>query len=602
MRDTPDRMNGSALQRRFRRFGLVLGLLSLVLTVAIVWMAQEVAGRRAETELKARATEALALQSEALSGVLEKYRLLPPILARRREVIDAFALQESPLRDEDTRRMLVELTGFSGAREVALALPDGTLVGTARGLVDQAIMGSRALQEAVRQRRLGRAAVTLTDGTRTYAFAANVRRTDTALGMIAVFVPFEPIEAQWSLSSNPIFVTDTDDRVFLSNRREWRQREWSSNDLTVGEPLAPPSSERIGLVRGPAGALWLDANRDMPLLGWTLHVLADARPLAAARWAAGTIAGLAVVVLSGAAFLLLRRRQALLGRQRRDRAQAIRLERQVRARTAELTAANRQLASEIEERRQAEERLRAAQAELVHAAKLATIGQMSAALSHEYNQPIAAIRTYADNAGQFLARNRLDAVGDALTRIAGLADRMASLTRTLLTFSRKPGTRLSPVALKLVADEAALLTEPRARKAGVALEFDVEPDLILSTGRVRLSQVLVNLIGNAIDALEGPGGVRPDARIRIEARRSGGRAVLTVADNGPGFADGSIERLFEPFYTTKEAGEGLGLGLAIVEHLVRDLGGTIRAAQNPDGGACFTIDLPLHGERIEAAE
>jgi two-component system C4-dicarboxylate transport sensor histidine kinase DctB len=139
-------------------------------------------------------------------------------------VIDAFALQESPLRDEDTRRMLVELTGFSGAREVALAEPDGTLVGTARGLVDPAIMGSRALQEAVRQRRLGRAAVTLTDGTRTYAFAANVRQGDTALGMIAVFVPFEPIEAQWSLSSNPIFVTDTDDRVFLSNRREWRQR------------------------------------------------------------------------------------------------------------------------------------------------------------------------------------------------------------------------------------------------------------------------------------------------------------------------------------------------------------------------------------------
>jgi two-component system C4-dicarboxylate transport sensor histidine kinase DctB len=172
----------------------------------------------------------------------------------------------------------------------------------------------------------------------------------------------------------------------------------------------------------------------------------------------------------------------------------------------------------------------------------------------------------------------------------------------LLTFSRKPGTRLTPVRLKLIADEAALLTEPRARKAGIVLEFDVEPDLILSTGRVRLSQVLVNLIGNAIDALEGPGGARPDAEIRIEGRRNGQRALLTISDNGPGFAPGTIGRLFEPFYTTKEAGEGLGLGLAIVEHLVRDLGGTIGASQNARGGACFSIDLPLHHERVEAAE
>ncbi|MFN3548735.1 MAG: sensor histidine kinase [Mesorhizobium sp.] len=595
-------MSGSALQRRFRRLGLGVGLVSLALTAGAVWLAQEVAGRRAEADLKARATEALALQSEALSGVLEKYRLLPPLLARRREVIDAFALQPSPLRNHDTQRMLVELIGFSGAREVALAEPDGTLVAAARGLVDPTIMGSPALQEATSQRRLGRAAITLLDGTRTYAFAANVRQGDTALGMIAVFVPFEPIEAQWSLSSNPIFVTGTDNIVFLSNRREWRQREWSSKDLIRADPLAPPFPERVGFVRGPAGALWIDASREMPLLGWTLHVLADARPLATARWTAGTIAGLAVLLLSGAAFVLLRRRQTALNRQRRDRAQAIRLERMVRTRTAELTLANRQLAEEIDERRQAEERLRATQAELVHAAKLATIGQMSAALSHEYNQPIAAIRTYADNAGQFLARSRLDAVGDALARIAGLADRMASLTRTLLTFSRKPGTRLSPVPLKLIADEAALLTEPRARKAGIVLDFDVEPDLILSTGRVRLSQVLVNLIGNAIDALEGPGGARPNATVRVEGRRSGERALLTVSDNGPGFAPGAIERLFEPFYTTKDAGEGLGLGLAIVEHLVRDLGGTIRATQNPDGGACFIIDLPLHQERIEAAE
>ncbi len=592
-------MSGSAIRRKYRRLGIGLAATALLLAIAAAFAAQELAGRRAEAQLQARAAEALALQAEALSGILEKYRLLPPVLARRRDVIDALAMPQGPLSRQFASEMTVEIAGLSRAHDVVLADASGAIVASARNLVSPQIMASPQLQGAVRQRRLGRAAVTLLDGTRAYAFAANVRRGEAVLGAIAVFVPFERIEAQWSLSSNPILVTRADGVVFLSNRADWRGKRWIGGGEAV--PLDAAAS-RADFVRGPAGALWLEASRDLPLLGWTLHVLADAAPVSAARWTAGVLAALAVILLGAAAWLALNRREALLMRQRRDRALAIRLERQVRARTAELTSANRQLASEIDERRQAEERLRAAQAELVHAAKLATIGQMSAALSHEYNQPIAAIRTYADNARQFLSRQRADAVEDSLTRIAGLADRMASLTRTLLTFARKPGTTLQPVTLKIAADEAALLTAPRARKAGIELVFDLEPDLVLSSGRVRLTQVLVNLIGNAIDALTGPGGPASGGRVTVSARRSGERALVEISDNGPGFAPGSVERLFEPFFTTKETGEGLGLGLSIVEHLVRDLGGTICAGEADDGGARFEIDLPLAMNRIEAAE
>ena len=333
----------------------------------------------------------------------------------------------------------------------------------------------------------------------------------------------------------------------------------------------------------------LDLVRRLPLLEWDLHVLADPAPVAAARLSAATIATLASLLAGMIALVVLRRNEGLTIKARTDRAIALRLERVVRDRTRALSITNQTLSKEVQVRREAEERLRKTQDELVQTAKLAALGQMSTALSHEYNQPLAAIRSYADNALRFLDRGALSEVSGNLSRINGLVERMAELSRTLLSFSRKPGASIGPVPLGTIIDEALLLARPRARAAGIA---DIQVGAGVSGvhvlgGRIRLGQVFVNLVNNAIDALSGCA----DARVQIDAKREGDRVFVTVMDNGPGIEPERLHKVFEPFFTTKGVGEGIGIGLSIVDNIIRDFGGTITVSNRPEGGACFTIDL-----------
>lgn len=267
-------------------------------------------------------------------------------------------------------------------------------------------------------------------------------------------------------------------------------------------------------------------------------------------------------------------------RLRRDRASAIRLERQVRDRTKALSDSNASL--------------RQAQSELVQSAKLAALGQMSATLSHEYNQPLAAIRTYADNARLLIERGRTGPADEAIGHIAGLVDRMSELSRTLLGFARRPGVTVQPVNLGAVVDEALLLAGPRAKKAGVAVRKQgFDETVTVMGGRVRLTQVVVNLVNNAVDALTGVGAAIAiaDPEIVISAEREEDGVTLTISDNGPGIAAENRERVFEPFFSTKAAGEGIGIGLSIVYTILKDLGASIEVGSGPAGGAAFVIRL-----------
>ena len=230
----------------------------------------------------------------------------------------------------------------------------------------------------------------------------------------------------------------------------------------------------------------------------------------------------------------------------------------MRDRTRALSLANQSLEAEIVERRATEDKLRKTQSELVHAAKLAGLGQMAAALSHEFNQPLAAIRTYADNADRFLARERPDMVSKNLGSIAKMTDRMAELSKTLLAFARKPGTSVGKVPLGLAVDEAMILVRPRLKKAGISLAIDPAiREIEVMGGRVRLSQVFVNLLNNAVDA-DGGRGKGHIAIRRGENEPDDGRIAIIVEDDGPGIPPDIARTIFEPFVTTKASGEGIG--------------------------------------------
>lgn len=581
---------GAEIRGSLRRTRIIAACLFVAMSAAAIVISAEFWRQQAEQQLRAKAAETLAVQAEALSGILDKYRLLPPLLSREESVLTLFRSGEA---DDSgaARRKAIEIHGMSGAKEVAFLFPDGRVLATARDLFARDISVQRHLLNAARQGRLGREAISLESGERIYGFASGVWEDGALLGILAVYVDFDPVEATWSLSTNPIFVTDRSGIVFLTNRPAWRLRPAST--------LMSGTSSTRRMVLGGDQIPHGDATRRLPLLDWELHVLSDERPLATARWTGGVIAALVCLLLGAAMAFFIQRREAQTLRMRRDRAAALRLERLVRERTRALSQTNLSLSHEIDERRQTEDVLRKTQAELVQAAKLAVLGQMSAALSHEFNQPLAALRTYSDNARRFLENGKLDNVGDNLTRIGGLVDRMAGLSRSLLSFSRKPGNKTSAVPLGPVLDESLQLVQPRARKAGVLLQRDTTdgPHHVLG-GHIRLSQVFVNLINNAVDAVEG----HDHGCVWVSVHERPGEIIVLVEDNGPGIPEDMRAKVFDPFFTTKDVGSGIGIGLSIVSSIVHDFGGRIDLEASERGGARFSVRLKTDETESLAAE
>lgn len=249
---------------------------------------------------------------------------------------------------------------------------------------------------------------------------------------------------------------------------------------------------------------------------------------------------------------------------------------------------NEQLLEEVSERKAAENRLRRTQAELVQAGKLAALGQMSAALSHEFNQPLAAVKSYADNAVKLLDIGRTDETRENVTRISEMADRMASISKHLRNFARRPGEKTRPVVLTQIINDSRALVQPRLKSANASLEFAIpDKDIQVLGGHIRLQQVIVNLFTNALDAMKDQ--AHPVIDMTLEDQET--HCTLTVRDHGPGVLEGEFEKIFDPFYTTKQPGEGMGLGLSISYNIIKDFGGDLRVTNHPDGGAVFELTL-----------
>lgn len=571
---------GKGSRARYREVRLVTLVALLCLSAILIYGTASYWKQRAAALVEQEAAETLAVQTEILTGVLEKYRMVPPLLSRQNDVVALFPnVGDIVISRERAKAKAEEIAGLSGAKEVIFLLPDATLLAAARDIYHGRAPGAAALTQAARFGILGRQAVSLESPDRAYAFSSDVRRNGTLVGVIIAYIGFEGIEATWSLTTAPVFVTDEQNVIILTNRPQWRHRQ-------VSEVLSEAGNSEA----------YVNLARNLPLLGWQLHVLADQAPARRAGITAGGVAALLSVLAGAAVLLYLSRRERLERQTRRDRAQALRLERIVRDRTRALSLTNEELSYEVEERKQTEEKLKQAQAELIQTAKLAVLGQMAATLSHEMNQPLAAMRTYANNAVRFLELSRSGDATSALNRIAAMVDRMAELSGALLSFSRRPGTEKRPVKLGAVLDEALILVRPRAKKAGVSLKVaEGIGNLELLGGKVRLSQIVVNLVNNAVDALHET--TKP--QVFIDARQEGNLVLLIISDNGPGIPTELRERIFEPFFTTKLQGEGAGVGLSIVYNIVQDFGGSIRLAEGDEPGCTFEIRLEAADNKAE---
>jgi two-component system C4-dicarboxylate transport sensor histidine kinase DctB len=274
------------------------------------------------------------------------------------------------------------------------------------------------------------------------------------------------------------------------------------------------------------------------------------------------------------------------------------LECNVAERTADLSEAVVRLEKEVAERKRAEQASRAAQDELVQAAKLAVLGQMATGITHELSQPLGAIRTLSANAVEFMNRGDLATAEKNLAIVGQLSEQMGGIITPLKTFARKSPAVSAAVDVAQAVDSALFLFEQRLRKMNATVHRQIEPNSWIAwCDQNRLQQVLVNLIGNAIDALEDQS--RREISFRAETQEDG-RLALLVSDTGSGFSPTALAHLFEPFFTTKQPGEGLGLGLTISRDILRDFGGDLLAESPPEGGAQFVVLLPLSAALKEA--
>lgn len=453
------------------------------------------------------------------------------------------------------------------------------------------------------------------------------RRVDDAqgamLGVVVLKVDFRDLEADWRQANAVIFVTDEHGVVLLGNIPDWRFRVLSPlppalaqtlrtslqfgdakfQPLPVSPRLQAASSGQLvrtddALPRAAAGTPLLHTT--LPVTespGWTLHQLS---PIQAAMNQASANAQLGALLTQGVLAALigvvLYRRHRNQERAEQQAAVQQQLAALVDERTAQLRDVNAKLVGEMDERQRAETQLHTMKDELVQASKLALLGQVAAGVAHEVNQPVAAIRAYADNATEFLRRHDEGAVRENLGTIAALTDRIGHITGELRAFSRKAGATVGPTDLMEALEGAILLVGPRARRQGVTLQSPPRNhNCRVQANRVRLEQVLVNLLQNGLEALEGT----ENGRIVIALQDLGGSVQLQVHDNGPGLSDEARARLFTPFHTTKP--DGLGLGLVISRDIVAEFGGELRAAragdaslsspQAPGSGALFILTL-----------
>ncbi|NOD75261.1 MULTISPECIES: ATP-binding protein [unclassified Ruegeria] len=547
--------------------------------------------RQALSQLSEKAEADLELAADRLSTQMQVYQELAVLMATHP------ILQELDQQADkrQAQAMLLDVADKTAAVNMMYLDQKGQVLVSAQP-VSQPDMAEHPAFRRAMQGALGSAhEVTPVGDDRIYSYAAPAFGPFGQItGVLMVVADVQDVEQTWRGSTEAVFFVDAEGVVFISNRSDLLF--WSREEGEAG--LTPPNGAAVDFASTRVGGheLWklnwgrylprdaLHLTLELPVIDMTAEVLVDVAPaLQLARLQAAAVA--AICLAFGAMlFLAMERRRTLA------EANAV-LESRVAKRTLDLTVANDSLQKEVAERQEAEAALRRAQADLVQAGKLSALGQMSAGISHELNQPLMAIQQFADNGTAFVERGKPEKAGENLGRISEMAARMARIIKNLRAFARNESEPMGRVDLVQVLNTAVELTEARLNTENVAMDWQPPNAPVYAWGgEVRLVQVFVNLINNAADAMS-----QQDERLIQIVINNGERLSVTVRDIGPGIEN--TEKLFEPFYTTKAVGssEGMGLGLSISYGLVQSFGGNIRGTNAPTG-AMFTVDLEYYRE------
>ena len=542
-----------------------LAALGLLFIALLAMLATDRAMRNsAIEEMRGEAEADVAILAAGLESELDKFSLVPRVLAADPEVRALLGGEQRQQRVLNQR--LEDLADQTGAAAIYLMDAQGDTLAASNWRLPTSFVGSNYgfrsyYTEAMASGGASEFALGTVSRRPGLYIAQRVSGDNAVLGVVAVKVEFDDIEASWRDARNGVFVTDTDGVVLIASDPDWRfrttrtatmpVRSGADDELRFGraqlEPM-PGITSTADLTVTPL----IERTQPVSTDGWDLHLMVDPSPSIDAAIANGRLAVLLALVLAtvavGAVILWVRRRDA-------------RAEAAMAKRTSMLRD------------------------QLQQANRLATLGQVTAGVGHEIRQPVAAVRVFAENGEKLITAGDSTAAAENFGKIAELTTRIGQITEELLGFGRRAAHPPKEMPLAQAIDGALLLLRDRIEREGVELSLP-DPALAQTLVRgehVRLEQVLINILQNALDA--SPRGGRIALQVGIEDTF----CRLSVTDSGPGIDPAIADTLFQPFATTKES--GIGLGLAISFDIMRSLGGELVCEDSPSG-ARFTLRIP----------
>ncbi|MEL6839034.1 MAG: ATP-binding protein [Pseudomonadota bacterium] len=576
------------LRRGKGRWYLRLSILVICLfAVIVIYVSNQLLTKRFTETISNRSEVRLALYVTGLMSELQRNSVVPQLLSRDPELMRALESNDYTL---STARLL-SFVDEIGAASLTLLDRDGRAVAaTDRNQLGATHRNAPYFVDAQRNNQTVYNTFQSEDGVYSFIYSRRVEVNAEFRGVIMVAVDVPRMERSWAGVSDAVLVMDSEGTIIMSTEPRWRGL---GEEEALARQSAPSAIQRaLRLTQGwaalPAdaylqGEAVLRREVRIPHQGWRMVSFTT---YASVRQQVNGILALEVM---GFAIIL-----AFLFwfTSRKTASRLVFFQRE----SAELRALNRRLQREIAEREKVEKTLQVAEQTIAQSSKLAALGEMSAAVSHELNQPLAAMKTYLAGARLLLQRQRPDEALSSFQRIDDLLERMGAITRQLKSYARKGADAFEPVDTRAAVSTALAMMEPQLKTRSVNIIRTLPNDPVMILGdRLRLEQVIINLLRNALDATKGANN--PTIEILLAA---GDTVSLQIRDNGEGIEN--LNELFEPFYTTKEPGDGVGLGLAISSGIVNDLGGRLTARNAVDGGAIFEVQLPAMRADVAAAE
>jgi two-component system C4-dicarboxylate transport sensor histidine kinase DctB len=593
-----DRKSG---HRRYAVWGLFVALVVIVASAS--W---GVAHKQGVERLRSLVQDRLTVNLHAVESEIERFRYLPDVISKDQRIIELLAGADDA-GVNIANNYLQTVRSMSGADELYVIDLSGETLAASNWNEEGSFVGHNYgfrpyFTDAVANGSGRFYAVGVTTGRPGYFLSSRVVHDGRTIGVVVAKVDMAPLARTWAEAGDVTAIADREGIVFLSGEPRWiyrplhplphetlnlleAERRYDGINLARADPLAPsPGDGTADFTIALGSERYLLGVRNVEPDGWQLLSALPLGPVETEARLVGASAAL-LAMLALAVGLFLRQRQQLT---------RIKLEQNavLEARVSERTMA---LAHEVEERKRAEQDLRTMQESLIHAAKLAALGRMSAAIVHEVSQPLSALDNTLAAAGLHAERDAKAEVQRNLTSARSLLKRMQRTVKHLKTFSsRRDATPPEAVDANQAIEAAMDIVEPRARENGVDIAYERNPGLPPITGNaIRLEQVLINLLLNAVDASVSAG----QSRIVVGVEVLDAALRITVSDMGQGISPEVRQRLFEPFFTTKTTGEGLGLGLSISKTIIEEFGGKLNLVPMDGGGTQAWVELPLHVEK-----